>query len=114
MHRFHFQAKGRSSSVEILTAFRGLKDAIMDQGMAATFSSYSCCGVCFREYEARHLISLAEGNNVQVPSVFAAEAEALFQGLEFAVDIGFLQWVIAESDSKTLITKLNSKEPDLS
>ncbi|KAE8655192.1 hypothetical protein F3Y22_tig00117034pilonHSYRG01178 [Hibiscus syriacus] len=79
------------------------------------FKSSECrssSGVVIRDAEGHIIISCHKINN-HVHTAFAAEARALLQVLEFASEIG-LHSVVAESDSKTLINKLNSKDLDFS
>ncbi|KAL4284986.1 hypothetical protein GQ457_16G020360 [Hibiscus cannabinus] len=49
--------------------------------------------------------------NSHVPSSFTAEALTVLRGLQFTRELGFNS-VLLESDSKTIITKLKSRERD--
>ncbi|KAL4332038.1 hypothetical protein GQ457_07G005000 [Hibiscus cannabinus] len=72
----------------------------------------SISGVVVQDSEG-HLLGSCVQLNFAIASCFAAEAQAVIKGLNFARDLGCLH-VTLESDSLTMISKLRSAKDDIS
>lgn len=72
----------------------------------------SCSGVIIRN-SSGEIIATCCNLTWPVSSVFMAEAKAVVHGLKLATDLGF-QHLIIESDSRSIITKINSKQNEMS
>lgn len=72
----------------------------------------SSSGVIIHD-ETGNILGACSRITYPVLSAFAADAIAVNHGLHFARDLGFLS-IIIEGDSRSVFTKINTEEDDLS
>ncbi|KAL4376346.1 hypothetical protein GQ457_02G002090 [Hibiscus cannabinus] len=83
----------------------------VDASFRSTYN-VSCSRIIVRDFEG-FIIGAGYRINLDINSIFKTEVLALLQGLDFARDLE-LQFVNAEGDNKSTISKLNSPSSDLS